>query len=125
MPDLPTAAMIAAAGTAHEARRRLMEAAGAAEDVRLSWYYVDQREPLIARAQALASGRTPAELHAEWCEHRRGLGYTLGPGGPDAPLTHPGLVPWEDLPPEVRALDELEQSIVIDVVTLWAAYWPS
>ncbi|HKK69631.1 MAG TPA: RyR domain-containing protein [Candidatus Krumholzibacteria bacterium] len=41
--------------------------------------------------------RLAAHIHAVWAEGRRRGGWTWGPRRDDEALTHPGLVPYDDL----------------------------
>jgi len=54
--------------------------------------------------------------HERWCEHERFGGWTLGPHKDAAAKTTPYLVPWEDLPEEMRDIDREFARAIPDLV---------
>lgn len=71
-----------------------------------------QRVSAIAGVVEAQNGATPEELHTKWCEYKRGQGWTYGPEKSEATLTHPCLVPYEELPEEQRIKDALFNAVV-------------
>lgn len=55
---------------------------------------------------------TSEEMHGSWMAAQLAAGWRWGPKRDDVAKTHPALVPFDDLPPEVRAKDRLFRSIV-------------
>lgn len=61
----------------------------------------------------LANLDAPASAqHDEWMRHKLAAGWTLGPTKDLDLKTHPALVPYSDLPPEVKAKDALFTAII-------------
>jgi hypothetical protein len=97
----------------HEANRVLQVAAG--EPSSAHWEFAPAWQREAARegvAAALASKLTPREQHEAWCQARYADGWTHGPVKDQVRLTHPWLVPWEDLPADQRLKDVLFCAIV-------------
>jgi voltage-gated potassium channel Kch len=54
--------------------------------------------------------------HERWCEHERFDGWTLGPRKDAEAKTTPYLVPWRDLPEEMRDIDREFARAIPDLV---------
>jgi hypothetical protein len=55
---------------------------------------------------------TPEGSHEVWMQARKEAGWVHGVRKNDRLLTHPCMVPWEELPPEEQAKDLLFKRIV-------------
>ena len=50
---------------------------------------------------------TPEQNHENWCEFKTNAGWNYGEVKDPKRMTHPCLVPWEDLPEEQKVKDEI------------------
>jgi hypothetical protein len=64
-----------------------------------------QRKDAIAAVRQVLGGATPTELHDGWCERKRSEGWVYGPVKDDTAMTHPCLVPFDDLPEYQKVKD--------------------
>lgn len=81
-------------------------AAGIGAHVELLGLTLRRSEP--ARARPLTEEqveRAAVAEHERWMTYTRGLGYRWGPTRDDVALTHPDLVPWDDLDEPTRDKD--------------------
>lgn len=97
----------------HEANRGLQEALGDPHpsppyDDAPDWQLMPLREG-VARA---LDGIGPAEHHEAWLADKFARGWTYGPVKDAEARTHPNLLPYDDLPPEQRAKNDLFIAIV-------------
>jgi hypothetical protein len=74
------------------------------------------RESAIEGVRKALQGRTPRELHDDWCAFKRERGWTYGPVKDPLAKTHPCLVPYDQLPPEQRLKDRLFLAITAVLV---------
>lgn len=97
----------------HEANRALQIALG---DPAVSPPYDDapdwQVVPLRAGVSAALDGLTPQELHEQWLGDKYANGWTYGERKDAEARTHPCLVPYERLPAEQKAKNDLFVAIV-------------
>jgi hypothetical protein len=97
----------------HEANRVLQAASGEEPsphwELAPAWQRESAREGVAA---ALARRLTPRQQHDAWCESRYADGWTHGPVKDAVARTHPGLVPWDQLPAGQRRKDVLFAAIV-------------
>jgi voltage-gated potassium channel Kch len=54
--------------------------------------------------------------HRRWCDHERFAGWTLGPHKDVEAKTTPHLVPWEELPEQIRDIDREFARAIPDLV---------
>lgn len=71
-----------------------------------------QKAPAVEGVGRALDGETPESLHDSWCQHKRADGWVYGPVKSLEALTHPCLVPYEDLPPEQKVKDAVFAAIV-------------
>lgn len=71
-----------------------------------------QRESAIEGVQAALDGLTPEELHDNWAAGKARDGWVYGAVKDPEAKTHPCLVPYDDLPPQQLAKDDLFVAIV-------------
>ena len=64
-------------------------------------------ESLLDGVRVALSGASPAEQHDAWRRWHEARGWRPGPVKDAAALTHPNLVPFEELPVEQRRKDVL------------------
>lgn len=97
----------------HEANRALQQAL---QDPAPSPSYDDapdwQLLPLREGVSAALDGVTPQELHEQWMGDKFANGWRYGPVKDAEAKTHPCLVPYDDLPTEQRAKNDLFLAIV-------------
>jgi len=67
----------------------------------------DERETAREMVVAVLSGSTPEQEHAKWCTRKDGAGWSFGDDYDEERKLHPNMVPYDDLPEEHRALDQL------------------
>jgi hypothetical protein len=101
----------------HEANRVLQKMA---DDPMVSPHWDDapdwQRTSAMEGVANAVKGRTPAELHEDWCHHKRADGWVYGRVKDPQAKTHPCLVPYDDLPRAERMKDRLFLAIVATLV---------
>lgn len=71
-----------------------------------------QRISAIEGVRLARQGLSPEQLHEAWCDHKLATGWTFGLVKDEAARTHPCLVPYQHLPVEQRAKDDLFRGIV-------------
>lgn len=98
----------------HEANRGVQRLLG--EQVNFPWESTSPalRESCIDGVNAIIEGRTtqPADSHNNWLEFKRAEGWQYGPVKDFAKKEHPQFVPYDALPPEQQAKDEVFFAIV-------------
>jgi len=72
----------------------------------------EMRESTIASVQAVLGGASAEELHAHWCRRKAARGWRRGEFKSEEAKTHPGLVPFADLPESERVKDRVFGAIV-------------
>lgn len=60
-----------------------------------------QATTLAGVLRVMHTGMTAREHHENWMRELTARGWTWGPKDPEK-KTHPHLVPWAELPPEIR-----------------------
>jgi hypothetical protein len=97
----------------HEANRALQHALGDPVpspdyDHAPDWQAVSLREGVAAALHGIG----PQELHEQWMGDKFANGWTYGPEKDPVAKTHPCLVPYDELPTEQRAKNDLFLAIV-------------
>lgn len=80
-----------------------------------NWWDVespDIQASVIDGVRKARQGRTPRELHDDWCAYKRAEGWRYGLVKDAVEKTHPCLVPYDDLPPGQRVKDNVFLAIV-------------
>jgi hypothetical protein len=59
------------------------------------------RDVTISGVRAALGGKSPVQLHENWCRHYAAADWEYGlvKDAAARPPTHPSLVPWDELPP--------------------------
>ncbi len=82
----------------------------------LKWHeQSEERKQLILRAVDMViqhPDATPEDSHAGWLEQQLADGWTHGEKADSEAKTHPNLVPWPELPVEMRIRDSLLHLVV-------------
>lgn len=80
----------------------------------LSWLQVtkETRECTIRGVELVFAGKTPAEIHADWVEMRKGQGWQWGHRKSDVNRTHPNMVPYDQLPEAERYKNEIHAAVI-------------
>lgn len=63
---------------------------------------------------------SPEELHDDWVDAYKMMGWTYGPERDRESKTHPDMVPWSDLEPKERDKDAVFVALC-DIARLWIA----
>lgn len=94
----------ACARVAHEVYR-----AGLCDPNMLEWDLAPEAERTTARESVVAalSGITPEEWHERWRAKMAEDGWAQGPAKDEEHKRHPNLVPYGQLPPEQRMIDQM------------------
>lgn len=71
-----------------------------------------QRESAVDGVRGALLGRTPQEAHQGWMDHKIAAGWVYGPTKSEAAMTHPCLVPYDDLPEDQKVKDHLFLAVV-------------
>ncbi|KKK46047.1 hypothetical protein LCGC14_3164460 [marine sediment metagenome] len=110
----------AVARVAHEVNRAYCVSIGDGSQVPWSNAPDWQRASAMEGVSAIREGRagTPEESHQGWCDHKRAAGWKYGPVKDPSAKTHPCLVPYDELPPEQRAKDDLFVAIVTNMIRI-------
>jgi hypothetical protein len=72
----------------------------------------DQQAGIVLGVKAALEGRTPEQSHQGWIDHKVANGWVYGPVKDFKALTHPCLVPYDELPPEQKVKDSLFLAVV-------------
>lgn len=59
-----------------------------------------------------------SDLHQSWMNFKSEAGWVYGEVKDEAARTHPNLIPWEDLPEEQKAKDEMFRTVVLGFFSL-------
>lgn len=59
---------------------------------------------------------TPEELHNLWCDFKIKEGWAYGPEKDNLKLTHPCLVPYDQLPEHERLKDTIFRNVVLSLM---------
>ena len=112
---MTTAQIDAIARVCHEANRGY-QAGYPAEGIPLApWWDVfgeEQRAGVREGVRLAIKGATPEELHESWCARKLAQGWVHGPVKSEEALTHPCLLPYDELPEAQRVKDRLFNAIV-------------
>jgi hypothetical protein len=98
----------ACARAAHEVNRAYCLAIG--DDSQPPWEVAPewQRSSAVNGVRGvLVDGNGPKESHASWLAEKEANGWKFGPVKDPEKKEHPCMVPYEQLPPEQRAKDDL------------------
>lgn len=97
----------------HEATRALQDLHGD-ESPAQPWACetAGTRESAVEGVRKARAGRTPAQLHQDWCDWKTARGWTYGPVKDPQRKTHPCLVPYADLPEHQQAKDRVFIAVV-------------
>lgn len=71
------------------------------------------RESSIDTVRMARNGATPRQLHERWCDEKWVAGWSYGPVKDAEKLTHPCLVPYDQLPDHQKDKDALFSAIVL------------
>lgn len=107
-----------AARAAHEANRAYCLSMG---DTSVpTWEHTSEhaKESLREGVQGVIRGATPEQSHEGWMLFKLNAGWRHGPVKDAFAKTHPCLVPYDQLPEEQRAKDELFIGIVKAILSL-------
>jgi hypothetical protein len=103
-----------AARAAYEANRVYCAAIG--DPVAQPWIQLtDKQQTGYLRAVEFVINNwnaSPADQHDKWMEARRAEGWKYGPVKNDLDKTHPNFVPYDQLPTQQKAKDDLFRAIV-------------
>lgn len=72
----------------------------------------DQRRSALEGVRNALDGRSPAELHQNWCDEKTRNGWVFGTFKDAEIKTHPCLVPYDQLPAGQRLKDKVFLRIV-------------
>ncbi len=102
----------ACARAAHEANRAYCLAIGDASQP--SWEDAPewQRNSAMSGVQGVVAGNGPRESHEGWLREKAESGWSYGPIKDPATKTHPCFVPYDELPLEQKAKDEIFITVV-------------
>lgn len=73
----------------------------------------DARRDAIREVEDVLRGERPEEIHERWRRGREAAGWRFGAWFDRVLKTHPAMVPYDQLPPEVRALDRVVTAAVL------------
>jgi hypothetical protein len=102
----------ACARGAHEVNRAYCFAIGDTSQVAWDSAPVWQRESARNGVEGVLQGNTPKQSHESWLEEKRKTGWKYGPVKDADKKEHPCFLPYDELPPEQAAKDELFVSTV-------------
>lgn len=89
----------------HENNRALQYFNG--EEVGPEWLDAPQEQVagVVKGIQMVSLGGNPRSLHASWMKDKIDNGWVLGPVKDETKLTHPNLLPYDQLPKEQQLKD--------------------
>jgi hypothetical protein len=70
------------------------------------------RQSAVDGVRQARAGRTPRQLHQDWCGQKEAAGWQYGPVKDPVAKTHPCLVAYADLPDHQKLKDELFLAVV-------------
>lgn len=71
-----------------------------------------QRDSAIEGVVKAAAGQSPRELHESWCDFKYATSWVYGEVKDTERLTHPCLVPYDELPEDQKDKDRVFAAIV-------------
>lgn len=90
----------------HEAIRAMQVVLGdQAPDVPWDAKRPEYAEGVVRAVRMYREGASREQVHEAWCTDRKAMGWTWGPEKDWEKMTHPCLVPWDDLPDEQKRKD--------------------
>ena len=100
------------AQVAHEANRVYCQSLG--DYTQADWGSAEswQKESAIKGVEGVLAGNTPKQSHECWLEEKVATGWCWGATKDPGAKTHPCMVPYDELPLEQQAKDELFISTV-------------
>lgn len=96
----------------HEANRGLQKAIGEVPAVGWDEIRAEMQDSVRDGVRAALSGKSPEEMHQNWCEFKQARGWVYGEEKDEDKRTHPCLVPYEELPEVQKLKDHLFSAIV-------------
>lgn len=102
----------AIARAVHEANRAWCLACG--DESQVPWDDAEEwlRDTVRRGVVRALDGAGPRELHETWVEDKLRDGWRCGPVKDAEAMTHPCMVPYDQLPPEQRAKDGIFAAVV-------------
>jgi hypothetical protein len=106
--------VISIAEICHEANRLWCEGLGDVSQPIWSKAPAWQKRSAISGVRLLVENpkATPEDSHKSWLAHKEAEGWTYGETKDEVKLTHPCMVPYDELPNEQRAKDTIFHGIV-------------
>lgn len=104
--------ILKAAIAAHECNRAFCVSIGDNTQVPWEWAESWQKESAINSVKGVINGSSPEQLHIDWCSQKYVGGWNYGPVKDPAKKQHPCLVPYNDLPQEQQAKDDVFVAVV-------------
>ncbi|MGW5267179.1 RyR domain-containing protein [Rhodococcus sp. NPDC003994] len=109
------------ANVCHEANRVAQRIFGdPAVPVSAHWFDLDDetQRSVLDGVDGILAGNTAEESHANWCRFKVAHGWRWGPVKSELDKTHPALIRYGLLSPEVQAKDHLFRGIVLALTPL-------
>jgi hypothetical protein len=114
MTEISHVDLICIARAAHEVHRQFsIMRCEPEDDQKDEWTYSNDMDKFIAVNSVLGiiKGNDAEKSHAQWVQDMKAMGYVLGTmkndGKDGKPKTHPGMVPFSELPFDVQQKDKL------------------
>lgn len=105
------------ARVAHEANRALQGILGEEQNPPWDECDSDLKASGVDGVVAAREGKSPEELHDNWCEFKIAQGWTYGDVKDPEAKTHPCLTDYEALPLEQRLKDHLFRAVVLTLAS--------
>lgn len=115
--DFTEEQILAAAKAAHECNRAFCVAIGDNSQVPWEWAEEWQRTSAVNGVRGVIKGDGPFESHTSWCNEKYATGWKHGPVKDASKKEHPCLVPYNDLPYEQKAKDDVYVTVVKSVLS--------
>jgi hypothetical protein len=82
------------------------------------WEELDRegRARVLGLVRCYRSGASPRQAHERWRSEMAAEGWAPGEERSYRALTHPNLVPFDELPPRQRVKDRMSQQVVMVMV---------